>query len=83
MPRAGKMIKTGYCTCNDPIIAFAADFFTQGLVKAMRAVLCGFLHAIDIIMAIGMMAIPPPGKAITGGMSRWQRRLSIVITANK
>jgi hypothetical protein len=68
----GLMIKTGYCTCNSPIIEILGDFFVEGILEAgkiLEKVICPALHALDVVMAIGMAAIPPPGKAITGGMS--------------
>lgn len=65
------MIKTGYCSCNDPVLLFAAEFFVNGIIEAGKVITCGFLKAIDLVMAIGMIAIPPPGKAITGGMGEY------------
>jgi hypothetical protein len=65
------MMKTGYCRCDLPILEFAGNFFIEGVVEAgkiLEKVICPALQALDIVMAIGMAAIPPPGKAITGGM---------------
>lgn len=47
------------------------NFFIESVVEAgkiLEKVICPALQALDIVMAIGMAAIPPPGKAITGGM---------------
>jgi hypothetical protein len=70
------MIKTGYCTCDSPIIEILGDFFVEGVKEAgkiLEKVVCPALQALDIVMAVGMAAIPPPGKAITGGMSKSNR----------
>jgi hypothetical protein len=43
----------------------------QGVLEAskiLEKVICPALQALDIVMAVGMAAIPPPGKAITSGM---------------
>ncbi|KAI4915403.1 uncharacterized protein J4E92_009357 [Alternaria infectoria] len=47
------------------------EFFIEGLIEAgkiLEKVLCPALKALDVVMAIGMAALPPPGRAITGGM---------------
>jgi hypothetical protein len=72
----GIMIKAGYCTCDSPIIEILGDFFVEGIKEAgkiLEKVVCPALQALDVVMAIGMAAIPPPGKAITGGMSKCNR----------
>jgi hypothetical protein len=61
---------TGYCSCDSPILEFAGNFFIKGVYQAaliLEKVLCPALQALDIVMAVGMAAIPSPGKAITGG----------------
>ncbi|KAI4663275.1 uncharacterized protein J4E78_003686 [Alternaria triticimaculans] len=48
-----------------------SEFFIAGLIEAgkiLEKVLCPALKALDVVMAIGMAALPPPGRAITGGM---------------
>ncbi|CAN9377082.1 unnamed protein product [Alternaria sp. RS040] len=67
----GLMIKKGYCSCDLPILEFAGEFFIEGLIEAgkiLEKVICPALKALDVVVAIGMAAIPPPGRAITGGM---------------
>ncbi|KAI4684264.1 hypothetical protein J4E81_009144 [Alternaria sp. BMP 2799] len=67
----GLMIKSGHCACDLPILEFAGEFFIEGLIEAgkiLEKVLCPALKALDVVMAIGMAALPPPGRAITGGM---------------
>ena len=64
-------IKGGYCSCNDPVILFAGDFFIKAVTEAgkvIEKVVCPALQALDIIIEFGLLAIPPPGKAIQGGM---------------
>jgi hypothetical protein len=68
----GQMMKTGYCKCNLPIIDIAGKFFIEGVTEAgkiLEKVICPALQALDIVIAVGTAAIPPPGKVITGGMS--------------
>jgi hypothetical protein len=75
MLHPGEMIITGYCQCNITILEFAGDFFIEGLVetgKLLEKVVCPLLKALDIVMAVAMAAIPPPGKAITGGMGQFR-----------
>jgi hypothetical protein len=70
---SGRMMKIGYCTCDSPIIEILGDFFVEGVKEAgkiLEKVVCPALQALDVVMAVGMAAIPPPGKAITGGMSK-------------
>jgi hypothetical protein len=65
------MIMTGYCSCDSPTLEFAGNFIMQGVLEAskiLEKVVCPALQAVDIVMTIGMAAIPPPGKAVTGGM---------------
>ncbi|USP75708.1 hypothetical protein yc1106_02982 [Curvularia clavata] len=67
----GVMIRKGYCSCNLPVLEFADTFFVQAVSEAgkiLEKVVCPLLKALDLVVAIGMAAIPPPGKAITGGM---------------
>jgi hypothetical protein len=67
------MIKTGYCMCDLPIIEILGDFFIEGVKEAgkiLEKVVCPALQALDVVIAIRMAAIPPPGKAITGSMSK-------------
>ncbi|KAH4663962.1 hypothetical protein HBH70_213330 [Parastagonospora nodorum] len=67
----GTAIKGGYCSCNDPVILFAGDFFIKAVTEAgkvIEKVVCPALQALDIIIEFGSLAIPPPGKAIQGGM---------------
>ncbi|KAI4681353.1 uncharacterized protein J4E84_007589 [Alternaria hordeiaustralica] len=50
---------------------YNGEFFIEGLIEAgkiLEKVLCPALKALDVVMAIGMAALPPPGRAITGGM---------------
>ncbi|KAF1962042.1 hypothetical protein CC80DRAFT_589491 [Byssothecium circinans] len=64
-------IKGGHCSCNDPIILFTGDFFIKAVTEAgkvIEKVVCPALQALDIVIEVGMIAIPPPGKAIQGGM---------------
>lgn len=68
-----KSIRTGYCTCNDPIISIAGDFFMKSVIEAGKIlikVMCPTLQALDIVVEIGSAAIPGVGKAITVGMSK-------------
>lgn len=70
-----KSIRTGYCTCNDPIINIAGDFFIKSAIEAgkiLTKVMCPTLLALDIVVEIGSAAIPGIGKAITVGMSEYQ-----------
>ncbi|KAH7400509.1 hypothetical protein DE146DRAFT_780973 [Phaeosphaeria sp. MPI-PUGE-AT-0046c] len=70
-PRTFKSIRTGYCTCNDPIINIAGDFFIKSVNEAgkiLTKVMCPTLLALDIVVEIGSAAIPGVGKAITVGM---------------
>jgi hypothetical protein len=46
--------------------------------KILEKVLCPALKALDVVMAVGMAAIPPPGKAITGGMSKHMYSSSLI-----
>jgi hypothetical protein len=67
------MVKTRYCTCDLSIIKILGDFSVEGVKEAskiLEKVVCPALQALDVAMAIGIAAIPPPGKAITGGMSK-------------
>lgn len=69
------MIMTGYCSCNLPILDIAGDFFIDAVIKAgeiLRKFLCPLFKTLDVVTAIGMAAIPPPGRPITGGMSKHQ-----------
>ncbi|KAI4704894.1 hypothetical protein J4E89_009479 [Alternaria sp. Ai002NY15] len=46
-----------------------SEFFIEGLIEAgkiLGKVLCPALKALDVVMANGMVAFPPPGRAITG-----------------
>lgn len=66
-----KSIKTGYCTCNDPIINIAGDFSMKSVIEAgkiLTKMMCPTLLALDIVVEIGSAAIPGVGKAITVGM---------------
>jgi hypothetical protein len=70
-PATGTAIKGGYCSCDDPIILFAGDFFIKAVTEAgkvIEKVVCPALQALDIVIEFGSLAIPPPGKAIQGGM---------------
>jgi len=74
----GLMIKSGHCACDLPILEFAGEFFIEGLAEAgkiLEKVLCPALKALDVVMAIGMAALPPPGRAITGGMGKQESSL--------
>ena len=71
---SGVMTRKGYCSCNLPILNFAGTFFIQAVTetgKILEKVICPALHALDLVMAVGMAAIPPPGRAITGGMGKY------------
>jgi hypothetical protein len=64
-------MKHGTCGCDDPIILLAGDMFLKAVTEAgkiIEKVVCPALQALDIVIEIGQLAIPPPGKAITGGM---------------
>lgn len=64
-------MKTGFCGCDDAIILFAGDFFVKAVTEAgkiLEKVICPALQALDIVIELGSIAIPGPGKAIQGGM---------------
>jgi hypothetical protein len=74
--KLGIMIKTGYYTCNLPIIKILRDFFVKGVKEAskiLEKIVYPALQALDIVIAIRIAAIPPPRKAITGGISKSNR----------
>jgi ABC-type branched-subunit amino acid transport system permease subunit len=80
------MIMTGYCSCDSPILEFAGNFFIKGVYQAaliLEKVLCPALQALDIVMAVGMAAIPSPGQAITGGMGEYWYPLFFLSEANE
>ena len=55
------------------VLEIAGDFFIKGLTEAgkiLEKYLRPALQALDIVVGVGMAAIPPPGRAITGGMSK-------------
>ena len=82
MFKSGLMIKKGYCSCDLPILEFAGELFIEGLIEAgkiLEKVICPALKAIDVVVAIGMAAIPPPGRAITGGMGKHPRSFLLCI----
>ena len=61
---------------------FAGEFFIEGLIEAgkiLEKVICPALKALDVVVAIGMAAIPPPGRAITGGMGKHPRSFLLCI----
>jgi hypothetical protein len=68
----GKKMMTRYCQCDLAILDIAGKFFIDGVTEAgkiLEKVICPALQALDIVIAVGTAALPPPGKAITGGMS--------------
>ncbi|RII10006.1 hypothetical protein CUC08_Gglean005996 [Alternaria sp. MG1] len=59
------------CGADEAFKEFAGEFFIEGLIEAgkiLEKVICPALKALDVVVAIGMAAIPPPGHVITGGM---------------
>jgi hypothetical protein len=68
------MIKTGHCSCDSPILEFGGNFFVNGVLKAgqiLEKVVCPALQALDIVIEVGLAAIPGPGEAVSGGMSKY------------